>query len=164
MPEIIATPKKRVQWEARLVSEYVSHTYPNDRQLFQVRVGPVNPRLRDQDLTPAEIKMLGVWRPRLDALVIRPDSLIAIEASVVLDLGKPSQLDTYRDLLPNTPELRDLAHLPITAILLSLLDYDLLRLQATKYGLAFVVYRPKWCAECIDARAPRSGADKRLFD
>ena len=150
MAESTAPVKQRQQREKRLVSDFVATTYPEDRALFNLRLGAINPRITDQDLTEAEIRMLGVARRYADAVVIQEKGLLLIEGYILPSLGKVSQVLAYRTLLPNTPELDSFASLPITSIIVGPIEDQLLTMLARQNNILVRVYRPPWIEEFLN--------------
>ncbi len=152
MPE---TQRTYIPREMRLLSEFVAKEYPNDQVFFNLRLGAIRPDLDIAGLSPAEVRMLGVFRRFADAIVIRPDKLIIIEASIRPDPGKLSQLQLYERLVPATPELEPYQGLKIRKLLLwSFLD-EVLASIAREQGVVVRVFHPAWVDEYLDSLSPR---------
>ena len=155
MPEAQPPVKQRQQRETRLVSDFVSAFYPDDRTFLNVRVGGIHPLNTDQDLTEAEIHMLGVHRRYADAVIIREHELVLIEGYILPSLGKISQILGYRALLPFTPELDHFASLPITAIIVGPIEDQFLTRLAHQSNVLVRVYRPPWIEPFLSALSTR---------
>lgn len=130
--------------EARLLSEYCAVTFPTARVLQRIRVGPLNPALEIPGMSPAERRLAGVWRRWADAVVIEPARVTIIEAAVIPNPGKISQLELYLSLWPRTAEYAELAGRPVRGLLISAVDDPLMRMLCRKHGLLMDVYRPRW--------------------
>lgn len=94
------------QRERRYVPEYVEEKYPDRVSVFyNMAVGPA-----PEELTKAhpEIPLTHFrrWRKWVDAVVILTDKIILIEGKIRKPMDGLGQLLVYRDLLPDTPELR----------------------------------------------------------
>ena len=162
MPDQVAPGKQRQQRERRLVSDFVAEFYPEDRTIFNVRVGGINPRITDQDLTEAEMSMLGVHRRYADAVVIRERDLVLIEGYTLPTLGKVSQIMAYRALLPSTPELGTFASMPINAVIVGPIEDQMLNLIARQNDILVRVYRPPWVEEFLDGLSSRHRRAREL--
>ena len=155
MPDPQTPPKQRQQREVRLVADFVAEFYPDDRAIFNIRVGGINPVITDQDLSPAELAILGVHRRYADAIVIRERDLVLIEGYILPSLGKISQILGYRALLPLTPELGTFASMPITAIIVGPIEDQFMARLARESGIQVRVYRPPWIEEFLNGLSTR---------
>lgn len=155
MPDPQTPPKQRQQRETRLVADFVSAFYPDDRAIFNLRVGGINPLITDQDLTEGELALIGSHRRYADAVVIRDRDLVLIEGYILPTLGKVSQILGYRALLPLTPELGAFASLPITAIIVGPIEDQFMARLARESGIQVRVYRPPWIEEFLNGLSTR---------
>ena len=155
MPDPQTPPKQRQQREVRLVADFVAEFYPDDRAIFNIRVGGINPVITDQDLSPAELAILGVHRRYADAIVIRERDLVLIEGYILPSLGKISQILGYRALLPLTPELGTFASMPITAIIVGPIEDQFMARLARESGIQVRVYRPPWIEAFLNGLSTR---------
>ena len=148
-------PKQRQQRETRLVADFVSAFYPDDRAIFNLRVGGINPLITDQDLTEGELALIGSHRRYADAVVIRERDLVLIEGYILPTLGKVSQILGYRALVPLTPELGAFASMPITAIIVGPIEDQFMARLARESGIQVRVYRPPWIEEFLNGLSTR---------
>ncbi len=155
MPAPGAPVKQRQQRETRLVADFVSAFYPDDRAVFNLRVGGINPVITDQDLTEGELTLIGAHRRYADAVIIQERELVLIEGMILPTLGKVSQILGYRALLPFTPELGDHASKPVTAIIVGPIEDQFLARLARQQGVLVRVYRPPWIEEFLNGLSTR---------
>jgi len=141
--------------EARLLSEYLAVTFPDDRTMQRVRVGSLHPSLDLPGLTPEERRLAGVWRRWVDAIVDTGRDVILIEAAVNPDPGDISQLDLYMRLFPSTPELQEFRGRPLRGLLVYAIDDPTLRAMAAERGFTVAIYRPRWVDAYILTLAAR---------
>lgn len=146
---------QKVMAESRLVSEYLADRWPGRRHLQRVRVGGIPAGLTVDDLDPAELVALGVWRRWVDALVVDPPSLHVIEAGLVASPGDLSQLQLYLRLVPQTPELSDLATLQLKGRLVYAIADPVLTAMAREQGIACETYCPPWVGPYLAERHHR---------
>lgn len=137
------------QRERRLVSEYLSQTYPNAEIREQVYLGTHTPGINVADLSQGEIRYLGRWRRYADAVVILPDKLVLVEGSMTSKAGYISQLEMYARLLPSTPELQPFVNLPLEIVYVVALEDPLVSQMAREHGINPVIFRPDWVNEFI---------------
>jgi hypothetical protein len=141
--------------ELRLISEFVAQEYTESTYQLRVRLGKIQPRVDGQFTDTAEERMLGVFRRWADAIVYLPDRLILIEAAIRPDPGKISQLELYERLIPNTPELQHVKHLPVEKLLLYAIPDHVLIELAREHGITCRQYRPPWIEEYLAELFPR---------
>ncbi len=156
--------KARKQREQLLVSQWVAENYPDARSMFQQRVGPIPPWSGNEELTRGQKLALGSSRRVADAIVIQSGKIILIEGYVHANLGKLSQLLTYIELLPMTPELGELASLPISPKLLGAQRDPIMDQMAAKYGIDVVIFQPPWMKEYMATLASRFSRDRQHVD
>lgn len=151
-----ASARQYVPREQRMLSEWLAKEYPNDTVITRVKMGTPHPSLISPGLSGAELRMVGVWRRWVDALVLKKDRVILVEASVLPAPGKIAQLALYEELLPHTPELGKFAKFPVEKVLLSAAEDPVLTKIAKRYGIKVVFYRPTWVVEYLRTLSPRS--------
>ena len=148
----------RREWspvETKLVAEFCAVRYPGKRTLQRVRVGQVPSDLEVAGLEDAEIRMLGVWRRWVDALVVDPPVLRVIEASMVPDPGDVSQLELYMHLVPKTPDLEEFVDLTPIGLLVYAIDDPVIHRLAADRGFTVEIYQPPWLAQYLKRIFPR---------
>ena len=149
---------KRRTWspvESKLVSEFCAIRYPDRRVLQRVRVGQIPSELDLDGLEPEEIRMLGVWRRWVDALIIDPPYLRVIEAGMLPNPGDISQLELYMRLLPNTPDLEEFIDLVPVGVLVYAIDDPVVRTLASERDFTVEIFRPVWLSQYLDRVFPR---------
>lgn len=135
--------------EMRMVSEYIERTYTNDIAFLRLRLGSMVPDGPRPGLTPQETAMLGVFRRWADAVVITPDELIVVEASLRSDTGDPSKLVIYGRLVPHTPELQEFRDRRLVLELVVAVEDPVVRQVAQELGIRCRVYEPKWLPQYL---------------
>jgi hypothetical protein len=156
--------KARKQREQLLVSQWVAENYPNARAMFQQRVGPIPEWSGSPELTRSQKQILGSSRRVADAIVFLPGRIILIEGYVHANLGKLSQLLTYKELAPMTPELGEFASLPIAAMLLGAQRDPIMDQMAAKFGISVVIFQPQWMKDYMATLATRFSRDRQHVD
>ena len=141
--------------ERRLVSEWTRLTFPTGHVKENVRLGALNPALQDTTLTENELRALGVFRRWVDALVIEPKVVHLVEGKIRNTPGALEQLALYRHLLPLTPELQDVAHLPIVSHLVWVIADPVVEMMAREQGVRVHVYHPPWVDDYLKMLHPR---------
>ena len=112
--------------------------------MTNVRLGTPRPELLARPLTPAEARMLKLFTPRADAVVLLPNEVHIIEAAIRFEPKKITQLEIYEKMFKMTPEFRDHWDKPIVKILLSAQKSPALQKMAEEHGIKFVYYCPDW--------------------
>jgi len=145
------------QWtgaESRLCSEYLASRWPGRHTMQRVRVGQIPSDLPTTHLTPEEVRMLGVWRRWVDALVIDPPTLHVLEVGLIANPGDLSQLELYLRLVPQTPELERFADLRLAGRLVHAVPDPVVRDMCHGRGIACEEYAPPWVADYLAQRRP----------
>jgi hypothetical protein len=151
----MAKRKKRREWELEMIGEWVSRTFPDARWQTNVRLGKIQPRNSDGRFTADEVKMLGLWRRRIDAIVFLDDRLLLVEAIMRAQPGKIAVLKLYEKLVPQTPELAEYHHLPVQKILLYAIEDPVLNVVAREEGILPIRFVPSFFDEWLRTRLPR---------
>jgi hypothetical protein len=151
------TPEKR-QWqprEMRLVAEYLAQEYPDHETQTRVRLGTIRSEIGAENLEPAELRAMGVWRRWADAIVFMPDRLILIEAKIRPQPGDISQLEVYEGLVHKTPELAEHKGKPVEKVLLYALEDPIIADMARERGIKVTYFCPDWIDGYLRLLAPR---------
>lgn len=149
------SPRKYEPREMKLVSEYLAEKYPDDRSMTRVRLGVIHPSLLQEKYTEEEKSLLTVWRRWADAIVVKKDRVILIEAAILPSPGDISVLLTYNYLLRFTPEFADVHNLPTEMELVSAIEDPVVSNLARSVGIRTVVFAPDWIYEYIGSLAGR---------
>jgi hypothetical protein len=156
--------KRRRQTEALLCSQFVAENYPSGRIFIQQYLGPFSSAEDHALLSNSERRAMGTGRRRADAVIVLPDKIVVIESYVHVQLGKLSQLMTYLQLVPSTPELADFMHLPIEGILVGAQRDPILDQMAARFNIAVVIFRPSWVVDYLATVDPRKSRDRKNVD
>jgi len=76
---------------------------------------------------------------------------------VVAEPGAISQVETYTDLAPATPELKAYAGRAFVPVLLFATDSDIVRQKAIAAGIRYFIYSPSWIGEYLATKYYRTG-------
>jgi hypothetical protein len=147
--------RKWTPWEQRMVGEWVSRTFGDVRYQTNVRLGKIQPRTAGGQFTEEELSMTGVWRRFVDAVVWLPDRLILVEAALRADPGKLGQLELYRTLVPQTPELQDYRKLPIQLVFVYCIEDPAVNSLARVKGILPVLFLPTFYEEWLSTLPAR---------
>lgn len=142
-------------WEIMMIGEWVAQTFSDVEWQTNVRLGPLIPRNSHGRFTTEELRLLGVWRRRVDAVVFLPDRLLLVEAVLRSDPGKLSILKLYEKLVPQTPELRPHWDLPIEKVLLYTIEDTTLNVLAKEEGILPIQFVPSFFNEWFNKLAYR---------
>lgn len=129
------------QRERLYVVEYVRTAYPNDRALFNVRLGAIPTDMSGVNIGNLSPNIFKVFNRYVDALVIKQDRLIMIEAKILLDLGAISQLQYYATIYKGTPELANYFDLPLELELVTATAEPSVVEFANQKGIRVVVFQ-----------------------
>jgi len=135
--------------ETRLLSEWMSKTYPDDTVMYRVRLGefPAWARPGIERGAPAEIYM--IYQRWADAIVLRKTEILIIEAKIRLEPGVISQIKLYGQLLPKTATFSEFKELPIRLIILTAMrDLEVEALAASE-GIEIAVFSPDWVIDYL---------------
>jgi len=142
-------------WEIRMIGEWVSQTFPDVPWQTNVRLGSLTPRNEQGRFTQEELHLLGVWRRRVDAIVVLPDRLLLVEAVLRSQPGKLSTLQLYEALARQTPELAQYQHLPVQKVLLYCIEDPTLTVLAQQQGILCIQFVPSFFDEWFAKLARR---------
>lgn len=148
--------------ESRLIAEYVAVTFPRDRVMLRV---PLGPPIAPADAFPDWIRRLRAsrgWRPEVDAVVIRGDNVLLIEAKVNEVLYGMAKLPFYKLLVDDTPELEPWYGLEIRMRLVAPVTAKWVDLLAERTGIEVDLYRPPWIETYLAYRATYWDREHRL--
>lgn len=148
-------------WETRMIGEWVAQSFPDAEWSTNVRLGTLTPRDYHGRFTQEELRLLGVWRRRVDAVVILPDRLLLVEAVLRSQPGKLSTLQLYERLVPQTPELAAYSHLRVQLVLLYVIEDPCLTLLAQEQGILPIQFVPSFFDEWFAKLARREQQPSR---
>ena len=140
------------QAERYLLSQWLELRFPNDRALIQVRLAKPAPKIQTECLEFAALKALGNSRRFADALIVKPDRLILIEASIPPDPGYISRLLLYKELIPKTPDVQFPTDLPVEMIYLIAFEDPVVSKLARQAGIKVEIYQPDWVIQYANER------------
>ena len=138
-----------------MLSEWLAKTQPGKRWLTRVRLGSPRSEVPFPTMSPEERTMIGVWRRWADAIILENDHVTLVEAAIRPQPGKISQLELYKMLLPQTPELEPWAKLPIEMILLYAIEDPATNALARQKGIRCIEYKPLWLDSYLQLLQPR---------
>jgi hypothetical protein len=139
------------QTEMRFVSAYLATFHPNDLCKTHVLLGAYPEPPRGTVLSKEKQLALGAMRKWADAIVISQDKLTLIEGKLIIHryfegLG---QLQVYRRIVPETPELQPYLDRPIESILLVPVEDPLVRTLCLENNIRMVIWRPAFVEEYL---------------
>jgi len=147
----VATNKRGyTPWEIMMVSEWVAKTFPDALWQTNVRLGSLTPRDNMGRFSKEELRLLGVWRRRVDAVIFLPDRLVLVEAVLRAQPGKISTLLLYEALVPQTPELEPYRALPVQKVLLYIVEDPTLNIVARQNDILPIQFVPSFFDEWFD--------------
>jgi hypothetical protein len=175
--------KIRQAYEPRLVTEYVTQTWPDAIVLYDVPLGPVPQNLAQKVGEAQAARIARTARPRADAIIVLPSEIVLLEGKI-MDVNQGlGMLDLYEHAIPLTPELQP--HLmmqrierthrddntevtdvwqeakPIRKVLVAANPPEWASTICPRAGIEIVVFCPEWATEYMAWRN-REGTKARL--
>jgi len=145
-------------WEIMMITEWLAQSFPDVEWRSNMRLGPLQPRNAGGQYTKDELRLLGVWRRRIDAVVFLQDRLLLVEAVLRSNPGKLSILKLYARLVPQTPELTPFAHLPVQKVLLYVIEDPVINILCREDDILPIQFVPSFFDTWFDRQTQR---DKR---
>lgn len=148
--------------ESRLLAEYLASQWPDCQTRLRVRVGQIAADASHPDLAPEEVRALGVWRRWADAVIWDRPRIYIVEAGIIPQPGKVSQLDLYLRLFPHTPEFAEYGDWELRGRLVHAVHDPIVQSLALERGLFYDIFDPPWVATYLSTllarkrRAPTS--------
>jgi len=142
----------RRELEPRWVSEYCAKTFPNAIVKLRCPLGPIPKEVKEAYGDAKAIKVYRPWRPEVDACVITETQLVLVEAKIHKYMDGLAKLPRYRDLVPDTPELRLWRHLPINMRLLIPTSIPWVEVAADKAGVQVIMDAPDYILRAWEER------------
>ncbi len=175
--------KVRVSYEPRLVTEYVTMTWPNATVLYDVPLGPVPQNLAQKVGEAQAARIARTARPRADAIIVLPSEIVLLEGKI-MDVNQGlGMLDLYEHAIPLTPELQQYLYAeqtrtfddgkghqeeqpvqylrPIRKVLVAANPPEWASTICPRAGIEIVVFCPEWATEYMAWRN-REGTKARL--
>jgi hypothetical protein len=151
MDEAPKPRKKRYEWEAQYVADYVARKYPGVPCRLHARIGTPPEPATGMELEPAERNLLRVKMRWADAIVFLPDRTVVIEGKLRASelLKALGELELYVHLLPRTPEYAHLLADRIDGQILTPIADPTVDSLARRKGFRLVVWSPPWLDEYL---------------
>lgn len=137
------------------MSEWTRLVFPRAHVKENVRLGTYHHALAGANPTEAELRALGSARRMVDALVFEPDALHLVEGKIRNPPVALVELEMYERLVPLTPELKGVRHLPIRKHLVWVIPDPVVEKMARDRGILVHVYHPPWVDEYLELLRPR---------
>lgn len=128
------------QKEGEMLVRFLEKTYPGRQIWVRKRIGPMIPKHLQGTLTPEQEKFVGIYRPKVDAIVLLDDRVLLLEAKVRNDLAAIGELLAYLEIFPKTPELAEISHLPTSMMIVADGIYEPLSTVALMNGIEYIVF------------------------
>ena len=136
--------KKYEQLERRYVPDYVNETFPERVTVFYNLALGAPPETLVKLHPELPERTFQKWKKWADAIVILNDRMVLLEGKIRRPITGIGELITYRQLLPDTKELRTWIHLPVEARLITPeRDPEVLRAAAAQ-DISVSIYTPAW--------------------
>lgn len=150
------TDRPYVRRELALVTEFLEREFAKALWWTQVRLGTPPEILITEEMTPEEVRMVGLWRRWCDAVLVTDGTLYIIEAMIVPKAEKVGQLELYMRLAPHTPELREyLDGRQLKGMLLYAVPDPVILAIARERGFETRYYHPDWVDRYLEQLRPR---------
>jgi len=136
--------------ERRYIVEWAEHRFPGCEKRFNVPLGPVPSSLVEEVGLTKALKVFRPWRPDVDAVIICPDKLIIAEAEILRPKDAIGDLLVYRDLVPDTPELKQFLDRPLEAWLVVPWSVTWVKEACDKYKIKLDLFVPDWIKDYLE--------------
>jgi len=137
------------QRERRYIPEYVNEKYPNRVAVFyNAAVGPAPEALYAMH-PEIPLEHFRRWRFWIDAVVILSDRMVLLEGKIRKPAEGLGQLLMYKALLPQTPELKPYAHLPVEMVLVTPRPDPRVISVATSLGIRVDIWTKDWVQDYL---------------
>lgn len=176
--------KIRQSYEPRLITEYVTQTWPDATVLYDVPLGPVPQNLALKVGEAQAARIARTARPRADAVIILPSEIVLLEGKI-MDVNQGlGMLDLYEHAIPLTPELQQYLTMqrverthrddntevtdvwqevkPIRKVLVAANPPEWASTICTRAGIEIVEFCPAWATEYMAWRN-REGTKGRRY-
>ena len=127
-----------------MVVEFVQLRYPGQRWMFNVRLGPVPLAIAKMYPGVDVDRIARLWKKTCDAIVITDRELVLIESEIIRPIEAIGELLVYRDLIPQTDDLRAWWTWPVRLVLVSPQKDPTLDATTRAHNIEVVYYRPAW--------------------
>src|SRR5712691_8115454 len=144
-----------IQREGRLVTEWVTATFPQAHVAYRIRLGAFDPSLADSALSERQLRALGVFRRYVDALVLEPAVVHLVEGKILNRPGALEQLDIYERLFPLTPGYEAHRGKEIRKHLVWVIPDPIVEAMAREDGVVVHLFHPSWVDEYLATVDPR---------
>jgi hypothetical protein len=138
----LTAPKKRkprVNWEARMIREWINQNYLRNLKWIRHEIGPYNPN--------DPVQYNGQLRRWADAIIDIDDTVLLVEAKMRPDHKAISQIDMYRRLFPKTPEFEYYWDKPLRLMLLTTSLDIAVKETCDIWGIEYEVFIPSFMDE-----------------
>jgi hypothetical protein len=137
------------QRERRYVPEFVNEKYQRRAAVFyNTAVGPA-PEVLYALHPEVPLENFRRWRFWVDAVVILSDKMVLVEGKLRTSAEALGQLLLYKALLPQTPELKPYAHLPVEMVLVTPRPDPRVIGVAASLNIRVEVYVTPWVQEYL---------------
>jgi len=148
--------RQYIQREGRLVTEWVTATFPQAHVAYRIRLGAIDASLADTHLTERQLRGLGVFRRYVDAVVLTRDVVHLVEGKILNRPGALEQLDIYARLFPLTPGYEAYRTLPVAKHLVWSIWDPVVEAMARERGINVHLFHPPWVDEYLKTLTPRA--------
>jgi hypothetical protein len=135
--------------EQAFVAEWVTVTFPGEHAILRARVGSPPAELVKAIGEDAAQRQYKPWLRWVDALVLRRDQVVLVEAKLRGNPASVSQLEFYADLFRKTVEHREHWTKPRRLVLLTPWRDPDLEGYAKSKGVDVVLYQPSWLEDYV---------------
>jgi len=144
-----------VDWEADFLNEYLASRYRGEMIFSRLRLGTVPATAIPPTADIWERKVWGNIRFWADAVVVTDQKLILIEAKIKPSPGVLGQIEIYRRLLPQTPELKPFFPRDVEAQLVYCIEFPLIVALAREKGIRAIQFPYSRLREWMEQKTPR---------
>jgi len=144
--------RRRVPASTRMLHEWAKLTHANDQIFYELKLGPTAQHVIGKLDDPKLVNMLRVTNWYADATIVTENEILVVEAAVAPNPGKISQLEHYRDLVLDTPLLKDYPSRALGMVLLFGFGDSAIVPRAQLRGIRVEIFTPAWLHEYLITR------------
>lgn len=143
-------PPQVRQPETRLVAEYMASHFPVGAYATNVALGPPLPGTVEELGLEKALRTSRPYRMKVDGLAWPDNELVLVEGKVWRPFDGLAKLPIYRDLVPQSPDLRAYQGRRLVLQLVTPWSTEPILELARSYGVQVVIYRPEWIDRAVE--------------
>jgi len=142
-------PRRWTPIEWKYLGEYIVERLVGARVVQRYRLGHTPEEIRRRYGLDYADRSYKPWLRWADAVAFYKDHIVVIEAKVRNPMKGVYDLDVYRDLVPETPELARWPSTQVKYRLVAPLEDPIVRKKADSLGIEYEVFPKEWVLDLL---------------